>query len=247
MQPKPFAIGTRIEHPAEFINETQYGDEGAKVLPSAEYKLTYRHRGIGVYTFCMCPGGKVVCASSEPGGQVTNGMSRYARSEAWSNSAIVASVDPKELGLCSPLEAIDFLSALERRAYEAGGGGYVAPAQTADDFVRDQLSRKLPLTTYRPGVQPARLGAVLPQTVGEVLKEGLVRFARTMPGFIAHGVLIGVETRTSSPVQIVRDENCQSLSTPGLYLLGEGAGYAGGIMTCARDAVRFARLVKPRT
>ena len=246
MEPKPFAVGTRIEHPATLIDESQYGAKGAQILPAADYRLSHRHRGVAVYSFCMCPGGHVVCASSELGGQVSNGMSRYARDSGYSNSALVVGVDPERLGLVSPLDAMEYQRDLERRAYEAGGGGFVAPAQKARDFVRGRGSPKLPDTTHRPGVASARLDEVLPGHIVEALAAGLTRFERTIPGFVDQGTLIGVETRTSSPVRLLRDENCQSVSTPGLYLLGEGAGYAGGIMTCARDALRFARLVVPR-
>jgi len=248
MVPKPFAIGTRIEHSARFINETQYGDKAAKVLLAADYKLAHRHSGVGVYSFCMCPGGRVVCASSEPKGLVTNGMSRYARDSARSNSALVVGVTPGALGLDSPLDAIRFQRHLEQKAYEAGGGGFVSPAQSAADFCRGELTRSLDSggATYQPGIVPGRLDVLLPTFVTGALRAGLRSFGRKMPGFIAKGLLIGVETRTSSPIRILRDEDCCSVSTPGLYLLGEGSGYAGGIMTCARDALRFARLVKPR-
>jgi uncharacterized FAD-dependent dehydrogenase len=246
LEPKSFAVGARIEHPAEFINETQYGKKGATVLPAADYKLTHRQRGAGVYSFCVCPGGQVVCAASELNGLVTNGMSRYARDDAWSNSAIVVSVDPAKLDIHSPLEAIEYQRCLERRAFEMGGGGYVAPAQRAADFLSDETSHNIGETTYRPGVVAVPLGEILPNSIVEPMKAGLRRFDRTMPGFVEKGVLIAPETRTSSPVRILRDGDCRSISTEGLYLLGEGAGYAGGIMTCARDALRFARLVRPR-
>ena len=246
MEAKPFALGTRIEHPAELIDRSQYGAKGAEALPAADYKLTYRHRGLGVYTFCMCPGGQVVCASSEIEGQVTNGMSRHAREGAYSNSALVVSVDPTQQGLGDALETLAFQQELERAAYRAGGGGYVAPAQRATDFVVGRASSALSETTYRPGVTPVRLDRVLPPFVAEALRSGLGRFEHIIPGFVEEGILIGLESRTSSPLRILRDENCCSISTPGLYLLGEGAGYAGGIMTCARDALRFGRLVRPR-
>jgi uncharacterized FAD-dependent dehydrogenase len=245
MQAKPFALGTRIEHPAAFVNESQYGADAAEILPAADYKLSYHHEGRGVYTFCMCPGGQVVCASSEVGGQVTNGMSRYARDAAWSNSAIVAAVDPGGRSLTA-LEAIAYQRELEERVYDAGGGGYVAPAQWASDFVIGRSSTSVPETSYRPGVAPGRLDEALPTAIVPALKAALARFDRAIPGFVDKGVLIGLESRTSSPVRILRDEHCQSVSVSGLYLLGEGSGYAGGIMTCARDALRFARLVKPR-
>lgn len=244
LAPKPFAIGTRIEHPAGFINETQYGEEGAKLLPAATYKLTHTHNGAGVYSFCMCPGGIVVCASSEPGGQVTNGMSFYRRDGAFSNSALVVGVRPDTMGFSEALDGVHLLQLLERQFFDAGGGGFVAPAQRAADFLRDRLVRSVPETTYRPGVTSARLDNLLPGRVVDALKAGLMSFSRRMPGFAAEGVLIGLESRTSSPVQITRDEDYCSVSTPGLYVLGEGAGYAGGIMTCARDAVRFAQSVE---
>ncbi len=246
MELKPFAVGTRIEHPVAFISEAQYGREAAAVLPAADYKLTYHHQGLGVYSFCMCPGGRVVCASSEPEGLVTNGMSYYARGEEHSNSAIVVSVDPAAYGFTSPLEAIAFQRHYEAGAYRAGGGGYLAPAQRARDFLRGQPSSTLPPASYRPGVVPADLNTVLPAAILPALKAGLERFDRTIGGFVDQGVLIGLESRTSSPVRILRDQTFQSVSTPGLYLLGEGAGYAGGIMTCALDALRFAQLVRPR-
>ena len=249
MEPKPFAVGVRIEHPAAFINEAQYGmsqmAQAAAALPAADYKLTHRHRGQGVYSFCMCPGGRVVCAASVPAGLVVNGMSYSGRDEKYSNSAIVAGVNPAARGFHSPLDAIAFQYRFEAVAFAAGGGGYIAPAQRARDFLRNQPSTNLPPTSYRPGVAPADLNTVLPPSILPLLKAGLAQFERRIRGFVEKGVLIGFESRTSSPVRILRDGNCQSVSTPGLYLLGEGAGYAGGIMTCALDALRFARLVKP--
>ncbi|NLE76355.1 MAG: NAD(P)-binding protein [Chloroflexi bacterium] len=246
MEAKPFAVGVRVEHPAAFINERQYGAAAAAVLPAADYKLTYQHGGRGVYSFCMCPGGQVVCAASEPGGQVTNGMSRYARDGAYSNSALVVGLDLPALGVGSALEAMALQQGWEQAAFRAGGGGFWAPAQRATDFLAARVSRRLPESTYRPGIRPADLRQVLPTVVADGLAAGLARFDRLMPGFVAQGLLVGVESRTSSPVRILRDDDCQSVSTPGLFLLGEGAGYAGGIVTCARDALRFARLVRPR-
>ena len=244
MEPKPFAVGVRIEHPAAFINAAQYGSEAA-FLPPADYKLTYRHDRLGVYTFCMCPGGTVVCAASELGALVTNGMSYFARDGDYSNSAVVVSVDPAAFDLHSPLDALAFQRRFEQQAYQAGGGDYVAPAQRAADFLRQRPSRTLPATSYRPGVRPADLNTVLPLAVLPPLRAGLAHFDRLVPGFVDQGLLIGFESRTSSPLRILRDENFQSVSTPGLYLLGEGAGYAGGIMTCALDALRFAQLIHP--
>jgi uncharacterized FAD-dependent dehydrogenase len=244
MEPKPFAVGVRVEHPAAFIDEAQYGAAAAH-LPAADYKLTYRHDRLGVYTFCMCPGGYVVCAASESGGLVTNGMSYFARDGRYSNSAVVVSVDPADHHLRSPLDALAFQRRFEQQAYQVGGGGYVAPAQRAADLLAERPSHALPPTSYRPGVRPADLNTVLPPAVLPPLRAGLARFDRLMPGFVDQGVLIGFESRTSSPLRILRDQNYESVSTPGLYLLGEGAGYAGGIMTCALDALRFGQLVRP--
>lgn len=245
MELKPFAVGVRIEHPAGFINEAQYGARAAAVLPAADYKLTFRHGSRAVYSFCMCPGGEVVCAASEPGGLVVNGMSYSARQDMYSNSAIVVSVDPADYGWRSPLEAIDMQRRYEQQAFDAGGAGFNAPAQRARDLLQGFASRTLPPTSYRPGVTPADLSQVLPPDILPALRAGLSHFDRQMRGFCDKGVLIGFESRTSSPVRLPRDETCRSVSTEGLYLLGEGAGYAGGIMTCALDALRFARQVLP--
>ncbi len=247
MEPKPFAVGARIEHPAAFVDQAQYGipPAAAGVLPAADYKLTFRFGRQPVYSFCMCPGGQVVCAASELDGLVVNGMSHSGRSDPFSNSAMVVGVDPAEHGFHMPLEAIAFQQQFERRAFAAGGGGYLAPAQRAQDLLHDRPSRTLPPTSYRPGVMPADLNDVLPPAILPALKAGLSDFDRRMHGFVDQGVLIGFESRTSSPVRVLRDENWQSVSMAGLFLLGEGAGYAGGIMTCALDALRLAQRVRP--
>lgn len=247
MELKPFAVGARIEHPAAFINEAQYGPKAAAVLPAADYKVTHRHQGLGVYSFCMCPGGRVVCASSEQDGLVVNGMSFSGRNEKYSNSAIVVSINPAEQKFKTPQEAIDFQRRYEQAAFAAGGGGQRAPAQRARDFLSGQVSTTLPPTSYQPGVVPADLSTVLPPAILPAMKAGLTRFEQLMRGFVDKGVLIGFESRTSSSVRVLRDEHFQSISTPRLYLLGEGAGYAGGIMTCALDALRLAELVRERS
>jgi len=247
MELKPFAMGARVEHPAGFINEAQYGVKAAAVLPAADYKMTHRQGGLGVYSFCMCPGGRVVCAASEPEGLVVNGMSFSGRSEKYSNSAVVVSVNPTRQGFQSPLEAIAFQRKFEQQAYAAGGGGQIAPAQRARDFVHGIVSATLPPTSYQPGVVSADLNTILPPAILPALKAGLAQFDRRLRGFVDKGVLIGFESRTSSPVRVLRDANFQSVSTPGLYLLGEGAGYAGGITTCALDALRLADLVMDKS
>ena len=244
MELKPFAVGVRIEHPAAFINEAQYGVKAAAVLPAADYKVTCKHEGKPVYSFCMCPGGQVVCAASESGGLVVNGMSFSSRQAKYSNSALVVSVNPADYHFRSPLEAVQFQRQFEARAFAAGGGKFVAPAQRARDFL-NAVTGTLPPTSYQPDVKPADLNEVLPPAILPALKVGLQHFDRRMRGFVDKGVLIGFESRTSSPVRLLRDETYCSVSTEGLYLLGEGAGYAGGIMTCALDALRFARQVLP--
>jgi len=239
------AIGLRIEHPRAFIDSAQHGSQPAKALPAADYHLAHRHDGLAVYSFCMCPGGHVVCAASEPQRLVTNGMSYRARNAPHSNSALVVAVRPERLGWSDPLDGVAFQREIEARAYQAGGGGYVAPAQRAADFVADRASSSVPESSYRPSIAPASMDDVLPPAACDALRGALRAFDRRIPGFISEGLLIAAETRTSSPIRLLRDESWKSTSTRGLYLLGEGAGYAGGIMTCALDAVRFARIVLP--
>jgi hypothetical protein len=210
MEPKGFAMGVRIEHPAEFVNEAQYGAKASAVLPAADYALRHRHGDRGVYSFCMCPGGRVVCASSEQGRLVTNGMSLSARSEEYSNSAIVVGIDARAHRFVSPLEGVAFQRRYEGQAFAAGGGRYIAPAQRARDFLRGQKSRTLSPVSYRPGVAPADLNTVLPPSIVPALKAGLVQFDGRLPGFVDSGVLIGFESRTSSPVRILRDEHFES-------------------------------------
>ncbi len=242
MEPKPYALGTRIEHPAELIDRAQFGAD-ADVLPAADYKLTYHSELGSAFSFCMCPGGQVVCASSEPEGQVSNGMSYHQRDGAYSNAALVVGIDPQVLGHDADA-AVEAQRDLERLFYRAGGGGYVAPAQRAVDF-GSRASRDLPVATYRPGIASARLDQLLPERIAAVLQGALAQWDRAIPGFAREGLLIGLESRTSSPLRIPRDETCCAESLSGLYVLGEGAGYAGGIMTCARDACRFVQLVHP--
>lgn len=245
MEVKPFAVGVRIEHLAGLINEQQYGKKAAAALPAADYRLTYRYKDVGVYSFCVCPGGKVVCAASELDGLVVNGMSFSQRDEATTNGAIVVSVEPSRYGFNSPLDAIAFQREFERKAFDGGGGSFVAPAQRAADLLSNKFSKSLPPTSYRPGTTPADLNEILPPSIIPALKAGLENFSRKIPGFIDKGVLIGFESRTSSPTRILRNQDYESITTPGLFLFGEGAGYAGGIMTCAMDALRFSRLVRP--
>ncbi len=245
LQAKPFAMGVRVEHPQELINRVQYGRGHHRALPPADYALAYNDRRTGrsAYSFCMCPGGVVVAGSSEEGGVVTNGMSAHLRNSPFANSALVVTVGPDDFGSTSPLAGVEFQRLWERRAFEAGGGGYRAPAQNLLSFLGMKGGKGVS-SSYRPGVRETDLAQVLPVAVTETLREGLRVFDRKMRGFVtAEATLTGVETRTSAPVRIVRGEDCQSVSLPGLYPTGEGAGYAGGIMSAALDGIRVADII----
>jgi uncharacterized FAD-dependent dehydrogenase len=242
LEQKPFAVGVRVEHPQELINQIQYGSPKHPILPPADYALTWNDRRTGrsAYSFCMCPGGVVVAAASEEGGVVTNGMSDYRRNSPFANSALVVSVGKDDFPGDSPLAGVEFQRALERRAFIAGGGDYRAPAQDLISFMDGKGSCRL-ASSYRPGVREADLSLVLPGYITDALREGIRSFDRKMRGFItAEATLTGVETRTSAPVRIVRGEDLQSLTLKGLYPVGEGAGYAGGIMSSALDGIRAA-------
>lgn len=247
MQSKPFSIGARIEHPQARIDRAQYGRfAGHPAVGAAEYRLSLRLKsGRGVYTFCMCPGGAVVAAASEPGGVVTNGMSDFARNGEIANSALLVDVRPEDFGSDDPLAGVLFQREWERRAFEAGGGEYRAPAQRVGDLLAGRASRALGdiAPTYARGVTPADLRACLPRFVTEAMAEALPRFDRQITGFaMPDAVLTGVETRSSSPVRILRDETGQT-SLRGLFPAGEGAGYAGGILSAAVDGIRAAESV----
>lgn len=241
LQAKPFAVGVRVEHPVELINRIQFGFPGHPRLPAADYKLAWNDpaSGRGVYSFCMCPGGEVILSSSEPGGVVVNGMSTYRRDSRFSNSALVVTVGPADFPAPDPLAGIALQRQLEQRAFQAGGGHYHAPAQNLLEFLR--IGRGPVRGSCRPGVVPAELEQILPPALSEALRRALPVFDRKLPGFItADAVLIGVESRTSAPLRILRGDNGESLSHAGLYPAGEGAGYAGGIMSAALDGLRSA-------
>lgn len=244
MTQKPFSIGARIEHKQRMIDESQYGKfAGRASLGAADYKLSERMPdGRGVYTFCMCPGGHVVAAASEEGGVVTNGMSYHARSGENANAALLVSVGPGDFGADDPLAGVRFQRAWEEAAFRLGGGNYCAPAQLVGDFLKRQASRGAGNVspTYRPGVSWTALDGCLPAFVLDAMRRALPVFGRKIRGYDAYdAVLTGVETRSSSPVRIERDENCVS-SLAGLYPCGEGAGYAGGILSAAVDGIRCA-------
>jgi uncharacterized FAD-dependent dehydrogenase len=247
LEQKPFAVGFRVEHPQALINAIQYGENAHPSLPPAEYAQAYNNEKTGrsAYSFCMCPGGVVVAAASEAGGVVVNGMSGYRRNSPNANSALVATVGPGDFADDSPLAGIAFQRLLERRAFEAGGGGYLAPAQSLLSFLAKERGRLY--SSYRPGVTESDLAQLLPGAVVATLREGILFFERRMRGFVsAEATLTGLETRTSAPVRIVRGADLQSTSHRGLYPTGEGAGYAGGIMSAALDGIRVADAIAAR-
>lgn len=247
MTAKPFSIGVRIEHPQSLIDRQRFGPHaGHPLLGAADYRLVH-HAGNGrsVYSFCMCPGGTVVAAASEPGRLVTNGMSQYSRNERNANAGIVVGVTPGDYP-GGPLAGIEFQRHWEERAFQAGGGTYAAPAQRVGDFLAGRPSTHLGEVTpsYRPGVTPADLSTCLPDFAVAALREALPSFDRDLPGFaLADAVMTGVETRTSSPLRIERGEDCQSINVSGLFPAGEGAGYAGGILSAGVDGIRVAEAV----
>ncbi|WP_428392040.1 NAD(P)/FAD-dependent oxidoreductase [Lichenicoccus sp.] len=255
MHAKPLSIGVRIEHPQSLIDAARFGPQaGHKLLGAADYKLVHHASGgRGVYSFCMCPGGTVVAAASELGGVVTNGMSQYSRAERNANAGIVVGLQPGDFALHAngfdpggPLAGIGFQRHWERRAFVVGGGDYRAPAQRVGDFLAGRASTTLGavIPSYKPGVTPADLAACLPDFATVAIREALPHFDRRIPGFaLADAVMTGVETRTSSPLRIPRGEDGQSLNTEGLFPAGEGAGYAGGILSAAIDGIRAAEAV----
>lgn len=250
MEKKPFAVGVRIEHPRRMVDESQYGRyAGHPALGAADYKLSCRPRGgRGVYTFCMCPGGEVVAAASEEGGVAVNGMSAFARDARNSNSALLVGVEPADLPDPDPLAGVALQRWMERAAFQMGGGGYKAPVQLAGDFLKGRPSRRLGEVepSYLPGVTPGDLTACLPGFVAESLRLALPVFGRQLAGFDRYdAVLTGVESRSSSPVRMTRDETGQS-AVRGLYPCGEGAGYAGGILSAAVDGIRCAQWLMER-
>ncbi len=247
IEAKPFSIGLRVEHPQSLVDRDRYGkNAGHPLLGAADYKLVHHcATGRSVYSFCMCPGGTVVAAASEPGGVVTNGMSQYSRNERNANAGIVVGITPADYP-GHALAGIAFQRHWEARAFEAGGGNYDAPAQLVGDFIAGRPSGALGSVTpsYTPGVRLTDLSACLPAFAVAAIREALPAFDRQISGFAMHdAVLTGVETRTSSPLRIVRDAAFRSVNTRGLYPAGEGAGYAGGILSAAVDGIEAAEAV----
>jgi uncharacterized FAD-dependent dehydrogenase len=245
IEPKPFSIGFRIEHPQSVIDRARFGEQaGHPVLGAADYKLVHHCRnGRSVYSFCMCPGGTVVAATSEEGRVVTNGMSQYSRNERNANAAIVVGITPEQDYPGHPLAGIELQRQLETLAFELGGRNYNAPAQLVGDFLAGRPSTGLAgvIPSYQPGVSPGDLSLALPKFAIEAIREAIPAFDRQIRGFaMSDAVLTGIETRTSSPICIRRGEDYQSINTPGLYPAGEGAGYAGGILSAGIDGIKVA-------
>ena len=245
LEAKPFSIGFRIEHPQSLIDRARYG-RSIKELGAAEYRLVHHaSNGRSVYSFCMCPGGTVVAATSEEGRVATNGMSQYSRNERNANSGIVVGITPADYPE-HVLAGVNLQRKWESKAFEAGGGTYHAPGQKVGDFLAGRASTELGTVTpsYRPGVHLTDLSDCLPDYAIAAIREALPAFARQIPGFaMDDAILTGVETRTSSPIRIRRGDDFQSLNTKGLYPAGEGAGFAGGILSAGVDGIKVAEAV----
>jgi uncharacterized FAD-dependent dehydrogenase len=247
IEAKPFSIGFRVEHPQSLIDKCRFGpNAGNPILGAADYKLVHHcSNGRSVYSFCMCPGGTVVAATSEPGRVVTNGMSQYSRNERNANSGIVVGITPADYP-GHPLAGIAFQRQWETRAFELGGKNYDAPGQLVGDFIANRPSSALGsvIPSYKPGVHLCDLNTSLPDYAIDAIREALPAFDKQIKGFAMHdAVLTGVETRTSSPIRIKRNSDFESVNTVGLYPAGEGAGYAGGIMSAAIDGIQVAEAV----
>jgi uncharacterized FAD-dependent dehydrogenase len=248
IEAKPFSIGFRIEHPQSTIDRARFGQQaGHPILGAAEYKLVHHCKsGRSVYSFCMCPGGTVVAATSEEGRVVTNGMSQYSRNERNANAAIVVGISPEEDFPDHPLAGIDLQRELESLAYQLGGENYNAPAQLVGDFLNNKPSTELASVTpsYKPGITLGDLSKALPEFAIAAIREAIPAFDKQVKGYaMADAIMTGVETRTSAPVSIKRDRYYESINTKGLYPAGEGAGYAGGILSAGIDGIKVAEAV----
>jgi len=252
VEAKPFALGFRAEHPQGLIDAIQYGSAASfPELPPADYKLAENLDAggemRGIYSFCMCPGGLVVPTPTEDGLQCTNGMSNSRRNARFANAGIVVSVslaDFARAGFHGPLAGLQFQRHWEREAYQLGGGRYFAPAQSIPDYLQRRLGKPPGATSYRPGLAHVDLNRLFPPALTEAIHAALRRFEQRMRGFLsAEGKLLGIESRTSSPVRLPRGENLQSVTLTGLYPSGEGCGYAGGIVSSAIDGLRIAEQI----
>ena len=250
IEAKPFALGVRVEHPQQLVDRIQYHcDVRDEHLPPSSYALVNQHQNRGTFSFCMCPGGIIAPCATSPGEIVTNGWSPSKRDNYWANSGIVTEVTPQDFakfGFKGALAGMQFQMMVEQAAFREGGGGQVAPAQRIDDFIADKISASLPNSSYLPGITSADLKKVLPNFIHESLRMAFKAFGKKMPGFVSeHGVVHAPESRTSSPVRIPRHrETCMHPQIQGLYPCGEGAGYAGGIVSAAMDGQRVVRAIK---
>ena len=245
IEAKGFALGVRAEHPQYLINNIQYKNRYQPYLPTAEYSLVCQIDGRGVFSFCMCPGGLLVPSSTAPGQMLLNGMSNSMRNSKWANAGIVVPVEPSdvpEFSKYGPLQLMKFQESVEKAMFEYGGGSIKAPAQRMTDFVKSKLSVSLPSTSYIPGAYSAPLHEILPEFIVQRLKKAFLEFNKKMKGYYTpDALLLAVESRTSSPVRIPRDsETMQHVELSGIYPCGEGAGYAGGIVSSALDGINAA-------
>jgi uncharacterized FAD-dependent dehydrogenase len=244
IQEKGFAMGVRVEHPQELIDSIQYKrKERGEFLPAASYNLVKQINGRGVYSFCMCPGGTIVCASTDKGQIVVNGMSNSKRNSPFANSGIVVELRPEDFSAYSQKKSqsgLEFQKMLENMAFQNAAAGYKAPAQRLNDFVKGTISNSLPDSSYHPGLVNSPLHFWLPEIISTRLRAAFKEFNKQMSGFLTNeAIVVGVESRTSSPVQIVRDrDNFQAIGIKGLFPIGEGAGYAGGIVSSAVDGIQ---------
>lgn len=242
IEPKPFAVGARFEHPQDLINKIQYGS--CTLLPAAEYKLAAKSSGRGIWTFCMCPGGHLMPTNAQDEHLAINGMSYHARNSGFANAAVVVNVNREDFYRGHPLDGIRFQADIERKAFTAGGSNYFTPGQRLEDFIAGRTSKGELKSSYKPGVASARLDKILPQFIVESLRGALTEYNKKMHGFIStEAIVAGVESKTSAPVILPRNSGLQSTSHPGLFPCGEGAGYAGGIVSAGLDGVKIGRAV----
>ena len=240
--PKPFAVGARFEHPQEVIDQIQFGS--CTVLPAAEYKLAARSGERGIWTFCMCPGGQLMPTNAQAEHLAINGMSYHARNSGFANAAVVVNVNREDFYKGHPLDGMRFQAEIEKAAYQAGGGNYHSPAQRLNDFIKGRESKGELKSTYKPGVTSARLDKVLPDFIVTALQGALLDYNKKMRGYLSHDAIVaGVETKTSSPIVMMRNKAMQSESHPGLFPSGEGAGFAGGIVSASLDGLKVGRAV----
>jgi uncharacterized protein len=248
MEAKPFAVGVRIEHPQALVNHWLHRDKVKEDLGAADYKVVCNlSETRSVYSFCMCPGGQVVCSSSHGGYHVVNGMSNYARNSDFANSGLVVKVGTEDFGEDDAMAGVRYQEGIEARAYESVGGGYEGPAQRVKDFIEGHKSETLPESSYRPSLTSVDLNEILPTPLCESLKDALLDFEKKFPGFGGDdALLIGTETRTSSPIRIPRNKDGRAENIDNFYPCGEGAGYAGGIVSAALDGLYVAQCLRKR-